>query len=126
MADQSTYIGVDSPRTIKTTTALGRGLRVTRGANGECTLAGILTRGDYVLLQDSEAGKLAAAASMSAAAKVPAVASEAVAVGDIAYSAANGKTSKTAAGAVQVGKWVVAASGDGVLGEVELLTPTLA
>jgi hypothetical protein len=57
---------------------------------------------------------------MSGGNKVPAVASEAVAVGDPAYTAAAGKFSKTSSSATLVGKWVLAASGDGVLGEVEL------
>ena len=44
-------------------------------------------------------------------------------IGDSAYSAASGKFSKTSTNAVLCGKWVLAASGDGVLGEVELLNP---
>lgn len=62
-------------------------------------------------------------ASMQDGGKVPALASEATVVGDLAYSAADGKFSKTSANAVLVGRWTMAASADGVLGEVELLNP---
>ncbi len=123
MATQSTYIGV-TPRTIiADVTALARGIRVTRAA-GVCVAAAIGVRGDFVTATSIEASKPGEAFSMQSAGKVPALASEATAVDDAAYSAADGKFSKTSGGgAILCGKWTQAASGDGVLGEVELSNP---
>jgi len=119
MAEMATYIGIEQ-RTVTANAAIGRGLRGTLNSSGTLDLSAIGVAGDYVALHDIEANKPGAAASIAGGGKVPAVASEATLVGDIAYSAASGQFSKTAAGAVAVGKWVLAASGAGVLGEVEL------
>jgi hypothetical protein len=120
MAEMATYIGIE-PRTINANAALARGIRVTLNSSGTCDASGITDAGDYVTLQAIEAAKPGAAASMRGGGKVPAVASEAVAVGDPAYTAASGKFSKTSgSSAVLVGKWALAASGVDVLGEIEL------
>jgi len=121
MADIATYIAVD-PRTITlTAVAVARGLRVTRNSSGLCAVADATTRGDYMTLRDGVASEAIPAQSMAGPAEVPAVASEAVVVGDPAYAAAAGKTSKTSTNAALVGRWTQAASGDGVLGAVQLL-----
>jgi hypothetical protein len=120
MAEMATYIGV-VPRTVTANAAAARGIRLTLNSSGTCDAAGITDAGDYVSLQAIEAAKTGAAVSMHGGGKIPAVASEAVAVGDPAYTAASGKFSKTSgSSAVLVGKWALAASGVDVLGEIEL------
>jgi len=120
MADIATHIGVTPVSITLTAAACGRGLRVTRNSSGLCAVTAATSRGDYVTLRDGVASEVVPAVPPGTPAKVPAVASEAVAVGDLAYSAASGKFSKTATDAVLMGRWTMAASGDGVLGEVEL------
>jgi hypothetical protein len=119
MAEMATYIGIE-PRTINANVAIARGLRGTLNSSGTSDLSPIGEVGDMVALADIEAAKPGPAASVHGGGKVPAVASEATIVGDLAYSAASGRFSKTAAGAVAIGRWTLAASGAGVLGEVEL------
>lgn len=122
MAELATYIGI-VPRTIlANSVAQVRGVRVTRNSAGTTAIADNTTRGDYVTLTAIEASLPGTAASMSDGGSVPALASEACAIGDLAYSAASGKFSKTSAGAVLCGRWTQAASGDGVLGVVELFS----
>jgi len=126
MAELATYVGIE-PRSINNgTTALVRGVRVTRASDGTVAVADATTRGDYVTLHDIAAStttvtESGSAASMSGGGKVPALASEATVVGDDAYAAASGKFSKTSTNAAFVGRWTLAASGNNVLGEVELL-----
>lgn len=120
MAEMATYVGIE-PRSINlTAAAVSRGIRVTRNSSGLCAAQDATKKGDYVTLQSGAASETISAASLGGGGKVPALASEAVAVGDLAYSAAAGKFSKTSTSAVLVGRWTQAASGDGVLGEVEL------
>lgn len=123
MAEMATYVGI-TPRTIINNLAggaLARGVRVFRQADGTCIVAPIGQRGDYVTLTSIEAGKPGAAVSAAGGGKVPALAAEATVVGNPAYSAANGQFSQTSTGAVLMGRWTLAASGPGILGEVELL-----
>ena len=119
MAEMATYIGV-IPRTITSNAALVRGVRVTRNSDGTCDVQDATGAGDYVTLAAIEAAKPGIAVSMAGGGKVPALASEACAVGDAAYAAASGKFSKTSTNATLVGRWTLATTGDGVLGEVEL------
>lgn len=122
MPTQATYIGV-TPRSVKVGgVAVGRALRVTRTA-GVVALSPIGTRGDFITLEDGEANQPVMVSSIQKGGKLPVVASEAAAVDDPAYSAANGQVSKTAAGAIYMGKWTAAASGAGVIGEIELANP---
>lgn len=120
MALQATYVGIEPRTIIPTSTAVVRGVRVTRASTGLCAVADATTRGDYVTLQALEASTPGEAASMSGGGKVPALASEASTVGALAYAAAAGKFSVTSTSAALCGRWTLAASGDGVLGEVEL------
>lgn len=121
MAEIATYINA-TPRTILlTAAAVARGLRVIRSSTGACAVADATARGDYMTLDDIPASSYGRGQSMSGPAEVPAVASEAVVVGDLAYAAAAGKTSKTSTNAALVGRWTQAASADGVLGTVQLL-----
>lgn len=122
MADIATYTGVTPIAKTLTNAACARGLRVALDSSGTISAAAIGVRGDYVTMQDGVANQVIEVTPAGTPAKVPAVASEAVAVGDTAYSAAAGKFSKTSTSAVLMGKWVMAASGDGVLGEVQLET----
>jgi hypothetical protein len=101
---------------------VARGLRVTLLSTGLVALAGIGVRGDFVTRQDIAANESGEAISMSGGENAVVAASEASVVGNLAYSAANGQVSQTAAGAVVVGRWTQAASGAGVLGEIELLS----
>ena len=79
-------------------------------------------RGDFVTATAIAASGVGAAVSLQEGAIVPALAAEAVAIGDPAYSDASGKWGKTSASHVLMGKWVQAASGDGVLGAVLIQT----
>ena len=116
----ATYIGIQ-PRTILANAALGRGIRVSLNSSGSCDASGITDAGDYITLTAIEAAKVGNATSMHGGGKVPAISSEAAAVGDPAYTAASGKFSKTSgSSAVLVGKWALATSGADVLGEIEL------
>lgn len=120
MAEMATYRAVQ-PITILANAALGRGIRVTLNSSGSCDASAITDVGQYVTLSSLEAAKVGAAVAIYAGNKVPAVATEAVAVGDPAYTAASGKFSKTSgSSAVQVGVWALAASGADILGEIEL------
>lgn len=122
MAELATYLGV-LPKTISlTNAACARGVRVTRNSSGLCAVADATTRGDYVTLRDGAALEVIDAVPAGTPAKVPALASEAATVGALAYAAAAGKFSVTSTNAALMGRWTLAASGDGVLGEVELFS----
>jgi hypothetical protein len=90
-------------------------------SSGLCAVTSATTRGDYVLAQDGAASGVIAAYDAQSGI-VPALASEAAAVGDLAYAAASGKFSVTSTDAALMGRWVQAASGDGVLGAVKLFS----
>lgn len=120
MAELATYIGVTPVTITLTAVAAARGVRVTRASTSLCAVQDISARGDYVTLRDGVASEAIPAVAAGSPAKVPALASEACAVGDLAYSAAAGKFSKTSTNAIVMGRWTLAASGDGVLGEVQL------
>lgn len=120
MAEMATYVGI-KPRTILANAALGRGLRVSLNSSGSFDASAITDAGEMVTLTAIEAAKVGPAVSIHAGGKVPAQATEAVAVGDPAYTAAAGQFSKTSgSSAVLAGKWSLAASGANVLGEIEL------
>lgn len=120
MADLATYLGV-SPQTVTLTAAsAARGVRVIRNSSGLCAVADATARGDYVLLRDGAASEAIDAVPAGTPAKVPALASEASTVGALAYAAAAGKFSVTSTNAALMGRWTLAASADGVLGEVML------
>lgn len=119
MAEMATYRNAN-PVTILANAALVRGVRVTLNSSGSCDVQDATAAGDYVTLTAIEAAKTGAAINTASGCKVPALASEACAVGDAAYAAAAGKFSKTSTNATALGRWTLAASGDGVLGEVEL------
>lgn len=123
MALQATYDGLTLRTQIPTAVALALGVRVVVDSNGLVAVAAASIRGEFTTIQSAEASTPCQVASMQAGGRVPALASESVAVGDPAYSAASGKYSKTSTNAVLVGKWVEAASADGVLGAVELGNP---
>jgi len=120
MAELATYIGETSVTVTPTNVALARGVRVVRASTGLVAVADITQRGDYVTLRAMEASEPGPAQPATGPAKVPALASEAATVGALAYSAAAGKFSVTSTNAVVMGRWTLAASGDGVLGEVQL------
>jgi len=120
MAEMATYVGIVQ-RTITANAALARGIRASLNSSGTCDASAITDAGDYVTLAAIEAAKPGPAASMHGGGKIPAISSEAVAVGDPAYTAASGKFSKTSgSSAVLVGKWALATTGVDVLGEIEL------
>jgi hypothetical protein len=122
MAELATYVGIEPRTAIATNVAQARGVRVTRNSSGVTAVADATTRGDYVTLTDIAASSAGQVASLSGGGKIPALASEATVVGDLAYAAAAGKFSKTSTNAALLGRWTLAASGDGVLGEVELFS----
>jgi len=120
MANLASYVGIEPRTVIATSVAIVRGVRLTLDSSGTVSAAAIGVKGEFASLEAIAASSTGAAVSMNGGGKIPALASEAVAVGDAAYSAAAGKFSKTSTSAVAVGVWSMAASGDGVLGEVEL------
>jgi hypothetical protein len=122
MAELATNIGVVPQTILASTSAISRGYRVTLASDGTVSASAIGVRGDYIAVNDIAASSYGIGHACGTGAKISAVASEAVAVGDAAYSAASGKFSKTSTNAVLMGKWVQAASGDGVLGVVQLET----
>lgn len=122
MPDLSTYIGITPVSVRLTNAAVTRGVRLVRDSSGTVSVAAVGVRGDYVSITEGAANEVIMAVPTGTPAKVPAMASEAVTVGALAYSAANGKFSVTATSAVVVGRWVQAATGDNVLGEVQLFT----
>lgn len=94
---------------------LARGVRVTLGAAGTCTVSAIGVRGDFITLEAIPAAARGLAAPVNVGGSLPVVATEITAVGDAAYSAAIGKVSKTAGGgAVLMGKWLQVATADGL------------
>lgn len=120
MADIQTYLGATPKSCPLGASAVARGLRIVRGSDGLYTVAGVGVRGDFVTLRDAVASEVTAGCPSGTPASVPAVASEAITDGDLAYSAALGKFSKTSTNAVLMGRWSGAVSGDGVLGTVQL------
>jgi len=124
MAELASYNHIQ-PVTVKlTAVAVTRGVRLTLDSSGTCAVSAIGVRGDYISITSGAASEYIQACPMSSG-KVPCMASEALVVGDILYSAASGKISKTSGGgAVVVGRCVQASSGDGVLGEMELESAT--
>lgn len=121
MADLATHIGIVPMTVLASTSAISRGYRVTLASDGTVSASAIGVRGDFVMVNDVAASGYGTANPMTNGAKVDAFASEAVAVGDAAYSAASGAFSKTSTNAVLVGKWVQAASAN-TLGVVLLET----
>jgi hypothetical protein len=110
MAELATDIGLVPMTVLTTNVAVTRGKRVTIDSSGNASVSAIGVRGDYVTSNDIAASDYGNATPMQAGAKVSAYASETVAVGDAAYSAASGQFSKTSTNAVLVGKWVQAAA----------------
>lgn len=122
MAELATNIGVVPQTILASTSAINRGLRTTLASDGTVSVSAIGVRGDYITVNDVAASSYGTGHACGTGAKISALASEAVAIGDLAYSAASGKFSKTSTNAVLMGRWVQAASGDGVLGVVQLET----
>lgn len=119
MAELAAYANSPLFTVIPTAVAVARGARVTLDSSGTVAASAIGVRGDYIASQAAAASQPFAAFSMQEAGIVPAIASEAIAVGDLCYSAASGKVSKSSGGgAVIVGKANTAASGDGILFEL--------
>jgi len=121
MADLATHIGIVPMTVLASTSAISRGYRVTLASDSTVSVSAIGVRGDFVVTNDIAASSYGAACPMQAGAKVDAFASEAVSVGDAAYSAASGAFSKTSTNAILVGKWVQAASAN-TLGTVLIET----
>lgn len=122
MAEMASYLAIE-PVTIKlTAVAVARGVRVAFDTSGTCAVAPANTRGEFVTATAGAASEFIMAFPIACGGKVPALASEATTVGALAYCAAGGKFSVTSASSVPVGKWTQAASGDGVLGEVQLFS----
>lgn len=122
MAELASYVGI-VPRTIITTAAaVGRGLRVTKQANGLCSVSADTVRGDFVTLHAIAASEAGAAASMSGGGKVVAYAGEASCdAGDPAYAFAGGMFGVTSTNTALLGKWATTTAVN-TLGEVELYT----
>ena len=120
MAEMAANVGVVPRTIIAGAAAIARGLRTVLNASGTHDLAGATVRGEFVSAVDLAIGETGPAYETSGGGKVPAVAAVAVAIGDLAYSAANGRFTNVSTGAAYLGKWMLAASGAGVLGEVEL------
>lgn len=121
MADLCTYMG-ETPVSITLTAAsVARGLRVTRNSSGLCAVQDATARGDYVTLRDGAASEVVIGVPSGTPAKVPALTTVAVNVGDLAYSATGGQFTNVSTSAVLMGRFTQATSGAG-LAEVELFT----
>lgn len=119
MAELAAASGSQLFTVIATAVAISRGARVTLDSSGTVSASAISVRGDYVAAGAIAASGTSAAYDINNSGIIPVIASEAIAVGDLCYSAASGKVSKTSGGgAVIMGKANTAASGDGVLFEL--------
>lgn len=98
-----------------TAVAIAAYLRVALDANGLVAAAAIGVAGVGITKQAFAASGTGLVRLLNAPGTQIATASEAIVVGDLVYSAAGGKVSKTAAGAILLGVATSAASGDGVL-----------
>lgn len=124
MAELAAYTNAPLFTVIPTAVAVARGARLTLDSSGTVAASAIGVRGDFVSSQAAAASAPLAAFSLQTGSIVPMIASEAIAVGGVVYSAATGKVSTTSGGgAVLLGKANTAASGDGVLFEVLLENP---
>jgi len=109
---------------IPTAVAVSRGTRLALNSSGLVAAAAIGVRGDYIAATDMAASEPGAVFPMQQGIKVTAIASEAIAVADVVYSAASGLCSKTSGGgAIVVGVAVQAAAVSGDLFEVQLENP---
>ncbi len=119
MAELAASVGSQLFSVNLTNATCARALRLTIDSSGTASASAIGVRGDYMSAQAGAALETISAYSMQEAGIVPATASEAIVRGDLCYSAASGKVSKSSGGgAVIVGKANTAASGDGVLFEL--------
>lgn len=130
MAEMTSYVGIQPRTVIPTSTALVRGVRVTRNSSGLCAVSAAIDRGDYVTITDAAASEPVQVASMDGGGKVPALTADGLtnnttAIGEIAYGAANGMFSNVSTSAAVVGKWTTITAENGVLGEVELCSPVV-
>lgn len=124
MAELASYVAIQ-PRTIQNTNAaLVRGMRVTLASTSLVALTpDATTRGDFVTLVDMDASTAGSAAAIANGEKVPALFDGAIAVGALAYASATaGMFSPTSTNAALMGRCSLAASGTGILGEVELFS----
>jgi|SRR5215472_10655198 len=119
MAEMATYIGIE-PRTVIANATISRGTRLTLNSGGTADVQDNTAKGDFVALTDGVTGQPLEVASVYGGGKVPALAAEAVTAGTAAYTNTSGRFGVTTASNVLIGKWVLAASGAGVIGEVEL------
>lgn len=124
----TSYVGIQ-PRTVNiTSTAVARGVRLTRASTGLSAVADAATRGEYVTLTAAAASEPVACAAMESGGKVPALTADGLtndttAIGETAYAAAGGLFSNVSTSAAVVGKWTTVTAENGVLGEVELISP---
>ena len=122
MSQPQSYVGVN-PITIEAAgTALARGVRCTRDANGNFAVTAAATRGDMVTLQAIALSEFGAAASAQDGAILPIVSLTTANVGDAAYGAADGKVSTTSTNAAIVGRYRTAVAAANTFGEVQLLS----
>lgn len=120
MAEIMTVIG-DFSITVTATAAVtpSRGARLKIASDGTYGLAPIGEIGQgFAVATFASAGGRGTMFPVNKQGTVVAIASEAIAVGDDVYSAADGKCSTTATNAVFIGRAKSAASGDGVLFEL--------
>jgi len=98
-----------------------RGLRGVLDSSGTYTLAGVGEHGQLVADTPTEAAAgYFLGCALAGGTTIPAVTSESVVIGEVAYTAASGKFSKTSTSAVRVGMWVQGATADGALGIIFL------
>lgn len=119
----STYIGVTPVSVPLDSTAVARGLRVKRGSNGLYTIQDATARGEYVTLNDGVASdQNVEGAALGTPARVPMQVAAAVAVGDLAYSAAAGQVTNVSTSAVLIGKFADAQATINGFSSVDLFT----
>lgn len=118
----STYIGVTPVTVALDNTTVARGLRVKRGSNGLYTVQDATARGEYVTLNDGVALDFVEGAALGTPARAPFQVAAAVAVGDLAYSAAAGQVTNVSTNAVLVGKFADAQATVNGYASVDLFT----
>lgn len=119
MAELACNTGAVSITVTLSNASAVRGTRVTLNSSGVVAAQDGTARGDFILAQDGAANGVIAAFDANVGI-VPAVAATAVAVADLAYSAASGQFTNVSTNAVLMGRFVQAASGSGVLTAVKL------
>lgn len=107
--------------TVQLTAALGQFIRVKRASTGKVVVATIDERGIGCIESAGAADEYVACRLLNADGIHRGIASEAIVDGDEVFTAADGKISKTSAGAHSLGTAIGSASADGVVSFIPVI-----